>query len=74
MSVYDMLASIQQNITGLCAPPPLEGTGAQLNFEEEETGFEPGTSELALPFKLDQEGGLVTYGFALCTLLQLSKS
>jgi hypothetical protein len=61
MSVSAMLASIQQNITGLRAPPPLECTGTQLNFEDEETDFEPGTSELMLPFKLEQEGGLCVY-------------
>jgi hypothetical protein len=41
----------------------VEGTDTQLNFEEEEIGFEPVTSKMMLPFKLVQEGGLGTYGF-----------
>jgi hypothetical protein len=62
ISVPAMIASIrQQNITGVRAPPPGDGTGTQFNFGEEETGFEPATSEMMLPFKSDQEGGLGTY-------------
>jgi hypothetical protein len=62
MYVSALITSIQQNITGLHAPPPLEDTGTQLNFEEEEIGFEQGTSELTLLFKLEQECGLCMYG------------
>jgi hypothetical protein len=50
ISVSAMLDSIQQNSIEVGAPPPGDGTGTQLNFEEVETGFEPATSEMMLPF------------------------
>jgi hypothetical protein len=62
MSVSITLASIGQNIKGGGAPPIGEDTGTQLNFKEEETGFAPANSEMMLPFKAEQEGGLGTYG------------
>jgi hypothetical protein len=62
MSVSTMLASIGQNITGGCATTTDKDMGTQLNFEEEETGFAPANSEMMLPFKAEQEGGLGTYG------------
>jgi hypothetical protein len=61
MSVSTMLASIWQNITGGCAPPTGEDTGTRLNFDEEESGFEPANSEMMIPFKAEQEGGLGMY-------------
>jgi hypothetical protein len=58
MFISAMLVSIGQNITGVRAPTTGEDTGPQLNFEEDETGFAPATSETMLPFKAEQEGGL----------------
>jgi hypothetical protein len=54
MYVSALMTSIKQNITGLRASPPLDGTGTQLNFKEEETGFELEKSELMLQFKSEQ--------------------
>jgi hypothetical protein len=59
--VSALLASIHQNINVVHAPPPMEDTGPKLNFVEDETDFEPVTSEMILPFKPEQEGGVGTY-------------
>jgi hypothetical protein len=61
MSLTAMLASIGQNISDGRAPDTSEGTGTQLNFKEEDTGFVPANSDTMLPFKAEQEGGLCTY-------------
>jgi hypothetical protein len=56
-----MLASIQQYIIGVRATPPGDDTGTQLNFEEEENGFEPATSEMMMQIKSKQQCRWTSY-------------